>query len=161
MPTDIELERGVEHIVHDYSVLVLTGEAIPTGTIPLPWNGPAEQSFIVSVRKFADFFNNKRKHSKDMIAEDYIGASHNFFFPTWQDEEGNRHHNAHLFHLSYIRCDPTQRPWDGYRENRLFFEEIKAAWRKFLTVPPRFKDEFDRRIDLKEKELARYNTKLR
>lgn len=138
MPTDLELEGGVEHIVHDYSTLVLTGEAIPKGVIPVPWNGPAEQSFIISCRKFVDFFRTKNKFERDMLAKDYVGPFITFDFPAWSDEQWAAHHNTHLFHLSYGRVDKNQRKWDGYRENKLFYQEIQVAWRKFLAVPPSF-----------------------
>jgi hypothetical protein len=162
MPTDWERERGVEHIVHDYATLVLTGEGIPKGAnvgIHEPWNGPIEQSFIVSCRKFAHFFLNldkKRRH--DMFAKHFVDPAITFDLPTW--ELWCDHHDKHLFHLSYGRVHSTT-PWDGYKENKMFFEELRAAWRKFLAVPPRFKDEFDKCIDAKEKQLANFGVKLR
>jgi len=153
MPTDYDIEHGVKDLVHDYTTLVLTGEGIPRG-VPEPWNGPVEQSFLVSIRKFVDFFMNRRKFPDDMIAEDYVGGSVSFSFPTWKGEEWEKFHNTHLFHLSYGRVRNT-RPWDGYRENVLFFDEIQAAWRKFLVQPPRFNAEFDRCIKAREEQFEK------
>ncbi len=153
MPTDDEIEKGVEHLVHDYTTLVLTGAGIPRG-IPIPWNGPVEQSFLMSCRKFVDFFTNRKMRDNGMIAEDYVPGWKPFSFPTWNGENWQNHHNTHLFHLSYGRVGNISKPWTGYRENPHFLEEIQAAWRDFLAHPPKFKGEFDRWIKAREKQWA-------
>lgn len=153
MPTDYEIEKGVEHLVHDYTTLVLTGVGIPRG-VPVPWNGPVEQSFLVSIRKFVDFFTNRKLRENGMMAIDYVPGWEAYPFPTWKGEEWQDHHNTHLFHLSYGRVSDTAKEWTGYRENILFFDEIQSAWRKFLAHPPRFKGEFDRWIEAREKQWA-------
>lgn len=158
-PSDLELKQGVEHIVHDYGTLVLTSQRIPR--VPPPWNGPVEQSFLVSIRKFIDFFANERKYSKDMIALDYA-PSETFSFPTWSDESWGHHHNTFLFHLSYKRVDPSQRPWDGYRENKLFFDEIQVAWRKLLGASDlKCKDQFEQFIRAREQQWSDFGISLR
>lgn len=126
MPNDELVLGGVEHIVHDYATLVLTGEGIPKG-IPLPWNGPVEQSFHVQCRKFAYFFKNKG-HGDDILAKHYIDPDATFDLATWEHWWG--HHEKHLFHLTYARVR-NKRPWTGYEEDRLFLKEFQQAWRKF------------------------------
>ena len=159
-PTPDELKRGVEHIVHDYATLVLTGEAIPTGKMGIPWNGPVEQSFLVNCRKFAHFFLNKGMRDKpDILSEHYLTSPKTFSLPTWG--LWFDHHDKHLFHLSYARTGPSHRPWTGDPEDRDFFRELRSAWREFLLAHPLHEDEFNRWIEFKENQMAPYGVKLR
>lgn len=159
-PTDDQLKGGVEHIVHDYATLVLTGEAIPTGKMGIPWNGPVEQSFLVNCRKFAHFFLNKGMPGKpDILSMHYLPAPKVFSLPTW--DRWFDHHDKHLFHLSYARTDPSNRKWTGDPEDRDFFRELRAAWIGFLCSQPFYQDEFDRWIKIKEDELVQYGVRLR
>ncbi len=97
-PSEVDLRLAVKDIVHDYSTLVLTGEAIPTGKMGIPWNGPVEQSFLVNCRKFAHFFLNKGMKGKpDILSKHYLPSPITFCLPTW--ELWFDHHDKFLFHI--------------------------------------------------------------
>jgi len=137
-----DLLAAAKHIVHDYSTLVLTGVAIAKGSISAPFNGPLEQSFHISCRKFAHFFENKRSKRglRDMMARQFVGRGVKFKFPTWT--KWAQHMDKHLFHLSYDRFK-NKRPWHGYAENPAFLREFQIAWKLFLSeLPQGLKERF-------------------
>jgi hypothetical protein len=149
--------EAIHHIVHDYVNLISAGTEIPKEPKP-PLNSHVQYSFILQLRKFANFFSNERRRTKgrngrldiDILAKDYVGSKIRYKLTEWKRWED--HMNTHIFHLSYQRTKNT-RSWTGYKENPLMLAEFRSAWRLFLSKTPEpYRSEFDEEIERKRVE---------
>jgi hypothetical protein len=143
--TEEELHlSAVHHVVHDYANLVSAGVTIPTCPPP-PLNTHLQHAFILNCRKLVHFFHDPRD-GKDIVAADFfpLKGKPRFRFPAWK--QWGKAMDKQIAHLSYERVT-NPKPWDGYKENALFLEELQNAWKIFLReLPAPYKTEFEKKI---------------
>jgi hypothetical protein len=143
-----DLVAAVEHIVHDYSYLMVSGHDTQK---PLdgPYNHYAERTFLVHCRSFAEFLMNKA-HRRDMCATDFVDTMPPIALDTWN--RWHDHIDKHLMHLSQLRVgNPV--PWTGSC-NKPMLEEFIVAWGVFYrAIKPSLKPEFDKQLEAKQKQM--------
>lgn len=152
---------AVQHIVHDYAVLVSAGMEV-TKSHRAPLNHHVQYSFLVQCRNFGEFFSRKPARRKnDIQARNFIGRKTTFKFKEWS--KWATHMDKHLFHLTYDRVKNT-RLWKGGNDNSVLLAEFQAAWRTFHASPQlssRVKAEFHKEITKKLSEPAFADLDLR
>lgn len=124
---------ALHHVVHDYANFVSCGDSIFKTPDP-PLNTHVQHAFLMNCRKMAHFFHH-RSNGKDIVAAGFfiLTGKPRFRFPTW-----NRWADAmdkQMLHLSYARVI-RPKPWDGYKENKLFLAEFQACWKLFRDKLP-------------------------
>jgi hypothetical protein len=132
---------AIVHVVHDYVSLVLAGRG-PVPPRQYPINHFAERTFLTHCRALADFYDPKKKQSRDLHANDFVkNPPFSADLPTW--EAWADHIDKHLMHLTVGRIKNTI-PWDG-KPNESILREFEAAWEKFLGA---LKDDLKPLFDL-------------
>jgi hypothetical protein len=138
---------AVHHVVHDFAILVASGDLIKTFHEP-PINSLIQDTFLMSCRKFGAFFSN-RGRTNEMLVNDFLSTPQNFDVPLWT-ETWCKPMNRQLLHLSFERIRGSL-SWDG-SANRELLEQFRTAWRKFLeALEEPFFSEFARQIAAKKK----------
>ena len=115
-----DLEKAVEHIVHDYVYLVVAGSDTRKPLAP-PLNHYAERTFLAHCRALAHFFSGGKK-SRDMYARDFTSGPFARKLPVWDRWSG--HIDKHLMHLSQARTTNTV-PWTGEPDGSF----LENSWR--------------------------------
>ncbi len=140
-----DLKAAVEHIVHDYSYLIVSGEDTQN-SLRGPYNHYAERTFLVHCRSLAKFFSMETD-SRDMYARDFVDTMPRVELATW--DCWRDHIDKHIMHLTQKRI--TNRvPWTG-SDNKQMLKEFRAAWRDFYdALKPSLKLEFDKQLAAKQ-----------
>lgn len=160
MPTQAQLLDAVCHVVHDYANLVSSGTIAVAGAhlgkqLDEPINSHVGEAFLFNCRKMFEFFTfplpgPTSLNKDDVRAEHYLTPRLAFSLPTWA-----MWHDAmkkRLLHVTLSRnVDP--RPWQGHKENPLFLDEFKTAWKLLRSKLPepyqtKFTDEIASKISL-------------
>jgi hypothetical protein len=136
--------EAVNHVVHDYAILISAGELTQRHHVP-PINSHIQYSFLVACRKLAGFFLNLREKN-DILSKEFLpGKQVGFKVPLWKDV-WHEAMNRQLLHLSYDRVDKAK-SWDG-KDNAELLRQFRKEWKKFLGS---LEDPFDARF---AKEIA-------
>lgn len=151
MITHDKLTEAVRHVVHDYANLVSSGTMAVQGHhlgkgFDSPVNAHIGDAFLANCRKMYEFFKYKPKKGY-IRAKDFVPGV-DYKLPNWGSWHG--HMSKQLMHVTIDRVD-NQRVWKGHNENKLFLEEFKRAWKKFLcnlekTHKSRFNSEISERL---------------
>ena len=152
-PTHAQLLAGIRHVVHDYANLVSSGTMKLTDThlgkpLDPPVNTHVGEVFLLNCRKMYEFFNYPQYVGKNPSGDDlgaslylpHVSPALAFNLNTW--DAWHQRMNKRLLHVTYVRDIPP--PWEGHRENPLFLDEFKTAWKLMLSnlVDP-FKSQFE------------------
>jgi hypothetical protein len=143
-----DLDAAVEHVVHDYSYLMVAGHDTQN-SVPSPCNHYAERTFLVHCRVFAGFFSDG-KDSRDMYARDFVDTMPQVAHPEW--DRWHDHIDKHLMHLTKARVI-NKVPWTG-APNKIFLAEFRQIWKDFYAaLKPSLKPIFDRELALKQAQM--------
>ena len=160
VPPPPKPELAIQHVVHDYSILLWTAWAIDqTEKFSDIIRSHIAFSYFLPHRAFAGFFSGQRfvpnKHltSTDVDIQAIDFSNHSPYSDVaWQKYQ--EHMNTHLFHLNYFRTDSRAHPFDPYPVVMTLFAEFQSNWRNFIDgLRGNYPEKFRRHIDSKGKEL--------
>ncbi len=147
-----DLVAAVEHIVHDYSYLIVSGEDTQR-PLPSPYNHYAERTFLVHCRSMAKFFS-KGADQRDMYAKDFVVAMPQIDLSVW--DCWRDHIDKHIMHLTQARIK-NKVPWTGSDNSRML-KQFRTAWRDFYeALEPSLKPEFEKHLDAKQLQMPQVN----
>lgn len=155
--------QAVHHVVHDYANLVSSGTMAVAGGyqgqgfIP-PVNTHVGHAFLVNCRKMYEFFMYKPSTNvkrDDIRAAHFLSRKVDFDLSNWA-----LWHDAMNKQLMHVTLARVQKPksWEGHNENKLFLDEFKSTWKKFLRnldeqYKSRFEDEIAEKLKSEFQEL--------
>lgn len=149
--TEQELQlAAILHVVHDYANLISAGTEI-SKCPPPPLNTHVQHAFLLNCRKLFEFFTKPTPTNPkydDIRAEHFLSKKLDFELPTWNLWGAPM--DKQMAHLTYSRVtNPV--PWYGYKENGMFLDEFRTAWRKLRNeLPEPYKTEFVNQVFLRK-----------
>jgi hypothetical protein len=143
-----DLVAAVEHVVHDYSYLI-----VPVEDTQRPLDGPynhyAERTFLVHCRSVAKFFSDEEKKT-DLYARDFVVAMPKIDLSVW--DCWSDHVDKHIMHLTQKRIT-NKVPWTG-SDNKRMLKQFRIAWHDFYeALQPFLKPEVDKWLDAKQLQM--------